>query len=155
MSIADYLNSNVIPYPVWGTTQAFDAANQWHTIFQNSPVSLTSFLPIGCPNNVKSIVILNLIAAAPIILFVGTYADFGATGPSFALIGAGKILIPGNSSFTMDVGVEGTRGQIGMGEVMAGGSNSKLNFFLATQSAPTGAPQLSITLITTRGFLGG
>ena len=154
MSIIDYGNSNVIPYPVWGTTQEFVAQNLWHSIFQNAPASLNTFIPIGCPDNVKSIVNLNLMASDPIILFVGTYADFGAAGPSTALIGAGKILIPGNASFTMDIGVEGLRAQIGLGEVVAGGSNSRLNFFLATQSAPTGAPQVSITLVTTRGFLG-
>jgi hypothetical protein len=153
MAISDYENSNVIPYPAWGFTQVFSAANTWTSIFANTPVSIPQFLPTGCPNNVKTIIILNLMASSSIVLFVGTYADFNNGGVSTSLIGAGKINIPANSSLTLDIGVEGLRTQIGNGSV-AGLGNDKLNFFMSTPGVPGATPQVGVTLITTRGFLG-
>lgn len=157
MPISDY--KQTIPYPIWGITGSFSAANTWNTLFANNPATPpTTIIGEECPENVKSIVILNLMAGNPIVVFTGTYADFnngaGAPGPTLMLSGEGKTLIPQNSSLTIDIGVEGNRSQIGLGS-LAGLSNNRINFFMFTTAAPVpGTPQFSITLVTSRGSLG-
>ena len=157
MGITDY--GQTIPYPIWGVTGSFSAANTWNTLFANNPgTPPTTIIQAPCPENVKSIVILNLMAGNPIVVFTGTYADFnngaGPPGPTLTLIGDGKTLIPQNSSLTIDIGVEGNRSEIGNGS-LGGLTTNRLNFFMFTTAAPVvGTPQFSITLITSRGSLG-